>query len=72
MLISQHADVDKRVLRSIFPHADDDQLEHMIKNYMTRTAAAAYVADAAVFLASEYGKSLTGNNLVLNGKFTTL
>ena len=71
MLISQHADVDKHVLRLIFPHADDDQLEHMIKNYMTRMAAAADVADAAVFLASEYGKSLTGNNLVLNGKFTT-
>lgn len=68
--ISRQADVDKRVLRSIFPHADDDQLEHMIKNYMTKTAAAADVADAAVYLASDYGKSVTGNNLVLNGKFT--
>ncbi|KAG2559256.1 short-chain dehydrogenase reductase ATA1-like [Panicum virgatum] len=70
--ISQHAGVHKRVLRSIFPHAEDDHLEHMIEKYMmTRTAADDDVANAAVYLVSEYGKRLTGNNLILNGQFTT-
>jgi len=68
--ISQHANVHKRVLKSIFPHAEDDHLEHMIKKYMmARTAGNDDVANAAVYLASEYGKSLTGNNLILNGEF---
>jgi len=69
--ISQHANVHKRMLKSIFPHAEDDHLEHMINKYiMTKMATEEDVADAAVYLVSEYGKSVTGNNLILNGEFT--
>ncbi|KAG2564096.1 hypothetical protein PVAP13_8KG382800 [Panicum virgatum] len=58
--ISQHANVHKRVLKSIFPHAEDDHLEHMINKYiMTKMATE-----------EDYGKSVTGNNLILNGEFT--
>lgn len=70
--ISQHANIHKRMLKSIFPHAEDDHLEHMINKYiMTKMATEEDVANAAVYLASDYGKSLTGNNLILNGEFTT-
>jgi len=70
--ISQHTNVHKRVLKSISPHAEDDHLEHMINKYiMTKMATEEDVANAAVYLASDYGKSLTGNNLILNGQFTT-
>ncbi|XP_039778608.1 short-chain dehydrogenase reductase ATA1-like [Panicum virgatum] len=49
--ISQHANVHKRVLKSIFPHAEDDHLEHMINKYiMTKMATEEDVADAAVYL----------------------
>jgi len=69
--IPQHANVHKRVLKSIFPHAEDDHLEHMINKYiMTKMATEEDVADAAVYLVSEYCKSVTGNNLILNGEFT--
>ncbi|CAL4990505.1 unnamed protein product [Urochloa decumbens] len=59
--------LDWRVLRSIFPRASDRQLKQMRDNWMMTKAETIEVANTAVFLASDYGKSVTGHNLLLNG-----
>ncbi|RCV39516.1 hypothetical protein SETIT_8G230500v2 [Setaria italica] len=63
--------LDSLLLEKIFPTADTQQRLHMIENYMTkRVVKYEDVADAAVFLASDYGKSVNGHNLELSGTFS--
>ncbi|CAL4982682.1 unnamed protein product [Urochloa decumbens] len=59
---------DWRMLRSIFPRASDKQRMQMHDDWMMTEAEAADVANVAVLLASDYGSSVTGHNLLLNGK----
>lgn len=61
---------DEVVLKKMFPHADDKLLDALIKSCGTNNVTEEHMANAAVFLASDKGKGINGQNFVLDGEFT--
>ncbi|KAK3136151.1 hypothetical protein QOZ80_5BG0428860 [Eleusine coracana subsp. coracana] len=60
----------KDALLQILAGADSQKREEIVDKYLTNWVTEEDVANAAVFLASDAGKSVNGHNLELNGKFT--
>lgn len=62
--------LDMVVLKKMFPHANETDLEAIIRSCGPNNVKEIHMANAAVFLASEQGKGINGQNFVLNGEFT--
>jgi NAD(P)-dependent dehydrogenase (short-subunit alcohol dehydrogenase family) len=64
--------LDEDALSKIFPKASAAELGEVMKKYVVTAkpeVTAEHVADAAVFLASDASKGITGHNLVIHGEF---